>query len=66
MSFPQMLKQLKQNPMQFLMQKGFNVPQEISNDPNQIIQYLMNNGKVSQEKYNQVMQRVQSLQNMRR
>ena len=47
----QMLNQLKQNPMQFLGQ--LNVPQNIMNDPNAIIQHLMNNGKISQEQYNQ-------------
>lgn len=46
------LQNLKQNPMQFLMQKKFNIPQNISNDPNAIIQHLMNTGQVSQSQYN--------------
>lgn len=46
------LQNLKQNPMQFLMQKKFNIPQNISNDPNAIIQHLMNTGQVSQQQYN--------------
>lgn len=50
------LQNLKQNPMQFLMQKKFNVPQDIANDPNAIIQHLMNSGQVSQQQYNKAMQ----------
>ncbi len=49
---------LKQNPMQFLMQKKFSVPQNMANDPNAIIQHLMNTGQISQQKYNQIMQMV--------
>lgn len=51
-SMASMLQNLKQNPMQFLMQRKFNIPQNISNDPNAIIQYLMNTGQVSQQQYN--------------
>lgn len=33
--------------------KGINIPQNVNiNDPNAIIQYLMSNGKISQEQYN--------------
>lgn len=33
--------------------KGINFPQNVNtNDPNSIIQYLMSNGKISQEQYN--------------
>ncbi len=53
------LQNLKQNPMQFLVQKRFNVPQNISNNPNAIIQHLMNTGQVSQQQYNQAMQMLQ-------
>lgn len=48
-----MVNQIKSNPMQFLMQNKLNVPQDITNDPNKIIQHLMNNGSISQEQYNQ-------------
>jgi hypothetical protein len=49
-----MIMQIKQNPAQFITQKGFNVPQNI-NDPNSIIQHLMNTGQVSQAQYNRAM-----------
>ena len=55
-SMTSMLQNLKQNPMQFLMQKKFNIPQNISNDPNAIIQHLMNTGQVSQQQYNKAIQ----------
>ena len=47
---------LRQNPLQMLMQKGFKIPNNVGNDPNAIIQYLLNTGQVSQEQYNQAVQ----------
>lgn len=55
-SMASMLKNLKQNPVQFLMQRKFNIPQDITNDPNAIIQHLMRTGQVSQQQYNKAMQ----------
>lgn len=47
-----MLQQLQSNPMAMLSQK-FNIPQDLNmNDPNAIIQHLMNTGQVSQQAYN--------------
>ena len=48
----QLLAQLQSNPLQFIIQRGFNLPQNIGNNPNDIIQHLMNTGQVSQERYN--------------
>lgn len=53
-NFLTMLNQFKQNPMAMLS-KRFNIPQNV-NDPNQILQYLLNTGQVSQEQVNKVMQ----------
>lgn len=50
-----MLNNLTSNPMQILSQNGFNLPQNI-NDPQQIIQHLLNTGQISQEQVNQAMQ----------
>lgn len=47
----QMLAQLKQNPLAVLQKAGFNVPSNI-NSPQEITQYLMNSGQISQEQYN--------------
>ena len=53
-NFMTILNQFKQNPMAMLS-KRFNIPQNM-NDPNQIIQHLLNSGQVSQEQVNRVMQ----------
>ena len=55
-NFLSMLTQFKQNPMSMLSRK-FNIPQNINN-PNDIIQHLLNTNQVSQEQINAVMQRV--------
>lgn len=47
----QMVQQLKANPIQFLQRAGLNVPNNITS-PNDIIQYLMSSGQVSQAQYN--------------
>lgn len=50
-----MLNGLMSNPMQFLTQKGFNIPQNL-NDPQQIVQHLLNTGQISQDQVNQAVQ----------
>lgn len=50
----QLYQQMMQNPMA-LLSKRFNIPQNI-NDPNQIIQYLLNTGQVTQAQVNNAMQ----------
>lgn len=52
---PAILMQLRQNPSQVLRQAGFNVPANL-NDPNAIIQHLMNSGQVTQQRYEQARQ----------
>ena len=49
-----MISQFRQNPMQMLMQK-YKIPQNINN-PQEIIQYLLNSGQVTQDQVNQAMQ----------
>lgn len=53
MNILQMLNQIKQNPFSVLSQR-FNVPQNLNN-PNEIIQHLLNTGQVSQEQVNRAM-----------
>lgn len=55
----QMLSQLKQNPMQFLMQRKFNVPQDVANDPNAILNHLLKTGQVNQSQVNSAYQMAQ-------
>lgn len=60
-SMMSMLGQLKQDPRKVLMQK-FNIPENVGNDPQSIIQHLMNTGQVSQEQFNQAMQMKKMIQ----
>ncbi len=55
----QMVAQIKSNPMSILGRYG--VSQDIANDPNAIMQYLMNTGRVSQEQYNHAVAKAQSM-----
>ena len=58
-------RMFRQNPMQYLMQRGMNIPQNIQNDPNAIVQYLLNSGQITQQQYNQAAQMARQFQNMR-
>ena len=52
-----MLNQLKANPLQFLMQRRFNLPQNISaNDPQAILNHLVQTGQISQQQINSAYQ----------
>lgn len=48
------LNKIMKDPVGYVAQCGLNVPQNI-NTPDGIIQYLMNTGQISQQRYNQVM-----------
>jgi hypothetical protein len=50
-----MYQQMKANPMQFLRQR-FNIPDNLNMDnPNDIIQHLLNTKQVTQQQVNQAM-----------
>ena len=56
-----MLGQLKANPMQFLMQRKLNLPQNINmNDPQAILNHLIQSGQINQQQINQAYQIMQS------
>ena len=50
--FTQALQRLKANPMEMIMQRRFNVPPNISGDPNAIIQHLLSTGQITQDQVN--------------
>jgi len=51
-----MLQQIKQNPAAILAQR-FNIPPTLNmQNPNDILQYLLNSGQVTQAQVNQAMQ----------
>lgn len=55
-----MLQQLKSNPLQFLMQRKFNLPQGMSmNDPQAILNQLVQSGQISQQQINSAYQMAQ-------
>lgn len=54
----QMLSQLKANPVQFLMQRRLNLPANLAGDPNEIINYLLKTGQVSQDDVNRAYQQM--------
>ena len=58
MQLLQSLQQFKANPMQFLMQRRFNVPQNMTNDPQAILNHLMQTGQVSQDAVNRAYQQL--------
>lgn len=37
---------------QVMRMKGINIPQNIANDPNQIVNYLLQNGYITQDQFN--------------
>ena len=54
-----MLSQLKANPMQFLMQRRFNLPQGVAvNDPNAILNHLLQTGQITQAQVNAAYQQM--------
>ena len=55
MQLMQMLPQLKGNPMQFLAQRGIQIPQGMNN-PQQIVQQMLNSGRISQAQVDQARQ----------
>lgn len=55
-----MLQQFKANPLQFLMQRRMNIPQNIPmNDPQAILNHLMQTGQISQAQVNSAYQMAQ-------
>jgi hypothetical protein len=56
-----MYQQLRTNPMQ-LLAKRFNLPQGMNmNNPNDIIQHLLNTGQIQQQQYNSARQYAEQL-----
>lgn len=57
----QAVQQLKQNPMAMLLQKRLNVPNNLMNNPNAILQHLISTHQVSQSQINAAYNAAQSL-----
>lgn len=48
-----MFAEFKSNPMQALTKAHFNLPQNVGNNPQDIIQHLMNTGQLTQDQLNE-------------
>ena len=58
----QLLQSLKANPVQFVMQRKFNLPHDINaNDPNAIINHLLKTNQISQQQINQAYSMMQRM-----
>ena len=55
----QMLPQIKQNPMAFFMRRRWNIPQNMLNNPEQIMNYLLQTGQINQQQVNAAYQQAQ-------
>lgn len=58
------LNMMQGNPMQMIMQRFQQFRQGFSGNPGQMIQQMLNSGKVNQGQYNQAMQMAQQFQKM--
>lgn len=50
----QQFNAFQQNPMQFLVGRNIQIPQEYQQDPKGAVQYLLNNGRMTQEQFNRL------------
>jgi hypothetical protein len=46
--------QFKKDPIQFLISRKINIPQEYLNNPKGAVEYLMNSGQMSQDQLSQI------------
>ena len=49
----QILSQLRSNPVQMLSKAGYNIPENISGNPQAIVQHLLNTNQITQQRLNQ-------------
>lgn len=50
-----------QNLFQMMALRGCNIPQNMTNNPHEIINYLLQNGKITQEQYNNAKMQAQRM-----
>lgn len=60
----QAVSQLKSNPASFLKQAGYNIP-ENANNPNEIIQYLVQSGQIQQSRLSGAQQMLRQMMGKR-
>ena len=55
------ISQIQSDPIGMAKQKGFNIPDELANDPKAMVQHLIMTGQISNPMLNRIMPMVQSL-----
>ena len=50
------------NPIQFLAQRQMRIPQDVQNNPQAIVQHLLNNGQMTQQQLNGLQQMANQIQ----
>ena len=63
-NFNSLYNQFTQNPVQFLIKNRFNIPENIGNNPQTIIQHLLSSGQITQQQLMQVQNMMPQMQNM--
>ncbi len=61
-NFVNSFKQMASNPVQYVMSR-YGISEDIANDPDAIIQKMMQDGKVSQQQYDSARQAAYQIQN---
>ena len=46
-----LFNQFKRNPIEFLLKRKINIPEQYANNPQEAVRYLMNSGQMSQETF---------------
>ena len=49
----QVLSQLRSNPLQMLSKAGYSIPENIGNNPQAIVQHLLNTNQITQQRLSQ-------------
>lgn len=60
----QLFNRFRQNPIAALFGVNVNVPQNIQNNPEAIVNYLRNSGQMSEEQFNQMSQMANQFQSL--
>ena len=61
MNMQEQLKQLQSNPREFIQRAGLNVPEELMNNPKQMVMHLINTNQVGGGRLQQIMQMVRQM-----
>ena len=58
---PDQMAQLRQNPIGMARQAGYNIPENLANDPKAMVQHLIQSGQISNPLLQRIMPMIQRL-----